>query len=308
MTRNNLTASLCLVACLISSPTWADPQCGDTGVWVQILGAGGPEINDGQASSSYLIWNNNKARVLIDTGSGASVAFDKAGANFEDLDVIAFTHLHVDHTVDFPGFIKGSYFLERTDPLIVLGPDSKNPDYPDTETFIDRLIGPQGAYAYLKDFLTYKSSGGYRIRARNVPATGNRRWAKFGNDEFRMSAIPVNHGPVPALAWRVDVGDISVVITGDFNNLKNVIPKFAKGADALVVTHAIHESARGSQRDLHALPSQLGRIAQQAEARMLILSHRMNRTRGLESQTRAHIEEQYEGYILFANDMECWGL
>lgn len=308
MTRNKLTALLCLVACLMSSPTWAAELCGDTGVWLQILGAGGPEINDGQASSSYLIWNNNKARVLIDTGSGASVAFDKAGANFEDLYVIAFTHLHVDHTVDFPGFIKGSYFLERTDPLIILGPDSNNPDYPDTETFIERLIGPQGAYAYLKDFLTYKSSGGYRVRPRNVPATGNRRWAKFGNDELRMSAIPVNHGPVPALAWRVDVGGIAVVITGDFNNLKNVMPKFAKGADALVVTHAIHESARGSQRDLHALPSQLGRIAQQAEARMLILSHRMNRTRGLESQTRAHIEEQYDGYILFANDLECWGL
>ncbi len=308
MTRNKLTALLCLVACLMSSPTWAAQLCGDTGVWLQILGAGGPEINDGQASSSYLIWNNNKARVLIDTGSGASVAFDKAGANFEDLYVIAFTHLHVDHTVDFPGFIKGSYFLERTDPLIILGPDSNNPDYPDTETFIERLIGPQGAYAYLKDFLTYKSSGGYRVRPRNVPATGNRRWAKFGNDELRMSAIPVNHGPVPALAWRVDVGGMAVVITGDFNNLKNVMPKFAKGADALVVTHAIHESARGSQRDLHALPSQLGRIAQQAEARMLILSHRMNRTRGLESQTRAHIEEQYDGYILFANDLECWGL
>lgn len=308
MTRNKLTALLCLVACLMSSPTWAAELCGDTGVWLQILGAGGPEINDGQASSSYLIWNNNKARVLIDTGSGASVAFDKAGANFEDLYVIAFTHLHVDHTVDFPGFIKGSYFLERTDPLVILGPDSNNPDYPDTETFIERLIGPQGAYAYLKDFLTYKSSGGYRVRPRNVPATGNRRWAKFGNDELRMSAIPVNHGPVPALAWRVDVGGMAVVITGDFNNLKNVMPKFAKGADALVVTHAIHESARGSQRDLHALPSQLGRIAQQAEARMLILSHRMNRTRGLESQTRAHIEEQYDGYILFANDLECWGL
>ena len=79
-------------------------------------------------------------------------------------------------------------------------------------------------------------------------------------------------------------------------------------ADALIATHAIPENSRGNQRELHALPSQLGRIAQQAEARMLILSHRMNRTKGRESQTRAHIEEHYDGYVLFANDMECWGL
>ena len=102
----------------------------------------------------------------------------------------------------------------------------------------------------------------------------------------------MNHSVVPAVAWRVDVGDLSVVFTGDFNNEKNVIPKFAKGADALVATHAIPENARGNQRELHALPSQLGRIAKQAEARMLVLSHRMNRTRGRESQSRGHIEKE----------------
>ena len=98
------------------------------------------------------------------------------------------------------------------------------------------------------------------------------------------------------------------MVTGDFNNQKNVMPAFAKGADALVASHAIAEVARGNQRELYALPSQLGRIANQAEARMLVLSHRMNRTRGRESQSRGHIEQEYDGYILFANDMECWGL
>ena len=146
------------------------------------------------------------------------------------------------------------------------------------------------------------------MRARNVPATGKRRWAKFGDDTLSLAAIPVNHGNVPALAWRVEVGGVSVVITGDFNNLKNVMPEFAKGADALVASHAIAENARGNQRELHVLPSQLGRIAEQADVRMLVLSHRMNRTKGRESISRGHIEENYDGYVLFANDMECWGL
>lgn len=299
---------LILATLLLSPPIFADQLCGDTGVWVQILGSGGPELDDGQGGSSYLIWNDNKARVLIDTGPGSSVAFDKAEAKIEDLNAVLFTHLHADHAVDFPAFIKGSYFAERTEPLIVLGPDSNNPDYPDTESFITRLIGPNGAFPYLQDFLTAKSSGGYRIRARNVLATGKKRWARFGNEELKISAIPVNHGPVPALAWRIDVGDVSVVISGDFNNQKNVMAGFAKDADALLVSHAIPENSRGNQRELHVLPSQLGRIAEQAQARMLILSHRMNRTQGRESQTRQHIEESYSGYILFANDMECWGL
>ena len=286
----------------------AEQVCGDTGVWIQILGAGGPEIDDGQASTSYLVWNDGKPRVLIDTGPGSATAFDKAKANFADLYAIAFTHLHVDHSADFPAYIKGSYFLNRTEPLVVLGPDSDHEAFPDTVTFVNRLIGPTGAFAYLQDFLTHKSSGGYKVQVRNVPATGTQRWARFGNAELRLSAIPVNHSIVPAVAWRIDIGDQSVVFTGDFNNQKNLMPKFAKDTDALVASHAIPENSRGAQRELHALPSQLGRIAKQADARMLILGHRMNRTLGRESITRQHIEENYSGYIIFANDMECWGL
>ncbi len=299
-----LTAALCLAG----TAAHADQLCGDTGVWVQTLGAGGPEIDDRQGGPSFLVWHDGKARLLVDTGPGASVAFDQAEANFTDLAAVAFTHLHVEHTADFPAFIKGSSFLDRKDPLIVLGPDSNNPNYPDTETFVERLIGPDGAYSYLQDFLTYKSSGGYRVRARNVPATGKRRWARFGNEDVKLAAIPVNHGEVPALAWRAEIGDKSVVFTGDFNNLKNVMPEFAKNADALVINHAIPENARGNQRELYVLPTQIGRIAQQANARMLLLAHRMNRTRGKESISRGHIEENYDGYIIFANDMECWGL
>ncbi len=296
------------LAAVFPAQAQEDELCGDNGVWLQILGAGGPEIDDGQGGPSYLLWLDGKARVLIDTAPGSSVAFDRAKADFTDLEVIAFTHLHVDHTADFPSFIKGSYFLERTEPLVVLGPDSNVPQYPDTETFVQRLIGPDGAYAYLQDFLTHKSSGGYRVRPRNVPATGVRRWAQFAGEHTKLMAVPVNHSIVPALAWRVEIGGMAVVFTGDFNNQKNVLPDFAKDADALVASHAIAEVARGSQRELHALPSQLGRIAAQANARMLVLGHRMNRTRGRESQTRGHIENHYDGYVMFANDMECWGL
>jgi len=313
LSRNTRASALlkCLIAVsliFVQANAQAEKVCGDTGVWVQILGSGGPEIDDGAGGPSYAVWYNNQVRALIDTGPGASVAFDLAEGNFQDLEVIAFTHLHVDHTADFPSFIEGSYFLDRTEPLIVLGPDSNNPMYPDTETFINRLIGPEGAFSYLQDFLTHKSSGGYRIRARNVPATGKKRWAGFGSENLKLAAVPVNHDDVPALAWRVEVGGMSAVFTGDFNNLKNVMPEFAQNADVLVASHAIPENARGYQRELHALPSQLGRIAQQADVRMLVLSHRMNRTKGRESLSRAKIEEHYDGHVLFANDGECWGL
>jgi ribonuclease BN (tRNA processing enzyme) len=283
------------------------PYCGDEGVWIQILGAGGPELDDGQAGPSYLVWIDNHARLLVDTGPGSSFHFDAAGAEFKDLDAIVFTHLHAAHSADFPAFIEGASTTGRDRPLPVFGPSGSD-SMPDTETFISRMIGPLGAYSYLADYLTYRSSGGFKVNPRNVPATGRRRWARFGNDHFRLAAIPVQHGTTPAIAWRVEIDDQLIVFGGDFNNAKDVIADFASNADALVVSHAIPDSARGSSREQYATPSQIGRVAATADVRMLILGHRTNRTRGVESQSRRAIEEQYNGALLFANDLECWGL
>lgn len=44
----------------------AAAQCGVQGVAVQVLGSGGPELQDKRAMSSYLVWENGQARVLID--------------------------------------------------------------------------------------------------------------------------------------------------------------------------------------------------------------------------------------------------
>lgn len=44
--------------------------CGDEGTWLQESGSGGPEWDDKPACSGYLIWQDGKARILIDIGVG----------------------------------------------------------------------------------------------------------------------------------------------------------------------------------------------------------------------------------------------
>ena len=134
MMHTHIRTILCRLACftlvVICSTAYTNEQCGDKGVWIQILGAGGEELNDKQASSSYLVWSNNEARVLIDTGPGSSVGFDKSGANFESLDAIVYTQLRADHSSDLPAYILGSYGLSRSEPLTIFGPDKGQTNYP----------------------------------------------------------------------------------------------------------------------------------------------------------------------------------
>ena len=72
--------------------------CGEKGVWIEILGAGSGEITDGQGSSSYLVWQDDVARLLVDVGSGSKSAFERSGADFTEVEVIALSHLHADHS------------------------------------------------------------------------------------------------------------------------------------------------------------------------------------------------------------------
>ncbi len=283
------------------------PPCGKQGVWIQILGAGGPQLDDAQGASSYVVWLDNHARLLVDAGPGASLRFEQIGARFEDLDAIAFTHLYADHSADFASFIHGGTFLARERPLTVLGPEGDE-SYPDTKTFVNRMIGPDGAFPHLSGALVRKPDSGYRLQVRNVPAKGRKRWTGFGTEHIRLSAIPVHNGDVPTLAWRVEAADKSIVFAGDFSNRKDLVAGFAKDVDALVVSHAIPETAREAARESFAVPSKLGRVAARANAGMLLLGHRTNRTRGRESQSIEAIEREYQGAVIFADDLECWGL
>lgn len=62
------TCSLSLVSFLLSRaflPSAAAQSCGSQGVAAQVLGSGVPELQDKRASSSYLVWKDGQARVLV---------------------------------------------------------------------------------------------------------------------------------------------------------------------------------------------------------------------------------------------------
>jgi len=92
----------CLLLLSLCLPILSWASCAEHNISLQVLGSGGPELDDQRASSSYLIWADNKAVALIDIGGGASLNYERSGAQFEDLKVIALSHLHVDHSADLP--------------------------------------------------------------------------------------------------------------------------------------------------------------------------------------------------------------
>lgn len=297
------TAGLLLGGAL--SPSIAAQSCGSQGVAIQVLGSGGPELQDKRASSSYLIWQNGQARVLVDAGGGSALRFGESGAQMSQLDVLLFTHFHVDHSGDFAALIKTSWFEDRHRPLPIFGPPA-NDFMPATTEFVSAFFGEKhGAYRYLSELLVPGEEGSYKMQPHNVVA-GATPLAVFRNGELVASAVRVVHGGVPALAWRVELGGKAIVFSGDTNGEGEGLVRLAADADLFIAHNAVPEGAVGVERRLHMPPSVIGQIAADARVKSLVLSHRMLRTLGKEDQTQSEIRKRYSGPVAFANDLDCF--
>ena len=296
---------ICTTLFLMLALQIAQAACGERGIAVQVLGSGGPVAGDRRASSGYLVWIDARARVLVDAGGGVLLRFGESGARLEDLDLIAITHLHADHVADLPALVKSGFFSAREAPLAISGP-SGGGEFPSLHEFLRAEFDPaHGAFRYLSG--TLDGSGGlFRLEPIEIDADAKSPIDVRAEDDLRVRAIGVPHGPVPALAYRVDVGDKHIVFSGDQNGSAAEFWTMAQDADLLVMAHAVPEDADPVARKLHATPSTIGAGAQRAHVKRLLLSHLMKRSLDTLDANLEIMRGKYRGPIEVAADLGCY--
>jgi len=294
---------ICVIAVLSAACARIDESCGaDEGLALQILGSGGPIADDGRASSGYLVWADEESRVLIDAGGGTFLRFGEAGASFAELDFVGLSHLHTDHSADFPALLKSGSFSDRDRPLPIAGP-SGDGVFPGLNEYLRAMLNADdGAYGYLSSFLD-GTNDTPMLTPREVE--GSEPAVVYTSEDLRVDALRVPHGIVPTVAFRVTVGDQALVFASDQNGDDPAFVDFAKGASILVMHMVVPDGATGIARRLHAPPGVIGDIAAAIDPGTLVLSHFMARSlRDLE-QNVALVRARYKGEVMLAEDLAC---
>lgn len=290
-----------LVLGLLSNPALA--IC-PTPLAVQVLGSGGPDANDARASAGYVVWIDGQARLLVDAGGGIFLRFGEAKAKFETLDAIAITHLHADHVADLAALLKSGFFSERTRALPIIGP-SGGGDFPGMSEYMQILFDAKhGAYRYLSGYLD-GSGGLVKTPVTEVKANSQKSEVVFKNEQFKVTSAGVTHGRVPALAFLVEVGGKRIAFSGDQSGDNPAFASLIKGADILIMDHAVPEAADEVAGKLHARPGEIGKLAAVAGVGQVVLSHNMARSLTHLDENLALIREHYKGPVTVAEDLTC---
>jgi len=136
------------------------------------------------------------------------------------------------------------------------------------------------------------------------------------DDRVKVTATLVYHFPIwPAYAFRFDTDDGSVVFSGDTNPSKNLI-RLARNADVLVhevidvawidalfppPTTAREEALKAHLLNSHTTIEDVGAVAEQANAKTLVLSHIAPGHAPREHLIRA--QRNFSGQLIIGEDL-----
>jgi len=352
LVKRSLTAAAVLLgAATLAAPVYADNDHDhghdrlavnkvEGSLSVMVLGSGGPmAVSNGRASAGYLIFVDGTPRIIMDAGGGTFKSLAMSGTNIHTVDFMLLSHMHIDHQGEVPAMVKTIYFHARqagaprpaSMPINFFGPGANGvpfpnnaavTQYPATSGYINGLFKmPNGIDRYVYIFAKAISGGAFNYNVTDIatpppPGVGSAPVSTIysGPNGLVIKAIPVVHGPCPAVAYRIEYKGHSIVYSGDTDSQTENMVKIGQGADMMIYDTSITDTLPNGPNDgvffkLHTTPSRMGAVARDADVKTLVLSHVTPITEPRLDEVKSLIRAQgFAGRLRVAHDLKVYNL
>ena len=277
-----ISASLPVLAGPARSPAADGPVDAAKSKLIILGTGGGPNVGGPRYMTSHVIVCGDDAYV-VDCGYGVTEQLVRAHVPLANIRDVFITHHHPDHDIETGTLIYFAWYNGLKTPLDLYGgPPLKQivADYmaaqkPDVDIWVQDID-----HTPMPPIRVHEISQGGPVMA---------------DAKVKVTAAVVHHPPVtPAFAYRFDMADRSIVFSGDTSPVQAVVD-LARGADILVHEAIDLDTVRARPRPTpkpgapaptvdfdklmqhlassHTSTEEVGRIAQEAGVKTLVLSH-----------------------------------
>jgi ribonuclease BN (tRNA processing enzyme) len=234
--------------------------------------AGGPSPKRGRAAPAAVVLVDGVAYV-VDCGNGVARQMVLAGVELNRIRHVFITHHHSDHNADFGTLLLLAWAAGLSTPVDTWGP-------PPIVQMIDLFLQMSAPDIDIRIADEGRPPLKPLIRAHDLREAG----VVVKDERVTVRSAVVHHPMVPtALAYRIDGPDRSIVFSGDTTRADSLIA-LARGADVMVhevmYPDAYAGQAAGNARSIakhilesHTPAEEVGKIAQEAGVKTLVLSH-----------------------------------
>jgi ribonuclease Z len=268
-----------------------------------------PNQTRAAVSISYLVELGNGDKFLFDAGSGMLANLFSLRPDFQKLDKLFASHLHVDHVGDLMGVHIGGWLSGRYTPMQVYGPSGSTPEL-GTKAFVDAMT-----QAYAWDIAT---------RSGALPDAGGRiEVHEF--DYKQMNEIVYQQSGVTIRSWpAIHSLDGSVSYGLEWNGLKYVFGgdtypnkwymEYAQGAD--IASHECFLPPKALARyfgwdlgqatyvstRIHTEPTAFGKVMSAIKPRLAVGYHSVQSPENNQA-IQDGVRETYDGPLALARDL-----
>ncbi len=248
---------------------------------VIILGSGTcvPRIRRAGPAAMLRAYGMN---ILVDSAAGTLRQVVRAGLRHHDIDMVLYTHFHPDHIGELLPFIFASKYgsgYDRGDrPVKVMGPEGLLRIHQALKSAFGEWAEP------LPGAMEFQEIPVKMQAVQQIPP-------------LTLTSLHVAHTP-HSLAYRIDGPDgKGVVFSGDTDLCEEII-SLARDIDLLVLECAAPEGMKVAG---HLTPSEAGKIASEAGARRLVLTHFYPECDN--TDVASACASEYRGPIILAEDL-----
>jgi len=219
--------------------------------------------------SGYLL----DRRALFDCGPGIWKALHHHQISISKIDMILFSHFHVDHTSDFAPFLQERYLtIENRDNLLT-------------------IVGPRGLKEWYEKLADQIGEWSHKMNLRMVEMTPK----PLSLEGYTIKAMPTVHSE-SSICYRVEKNDTNFFYTGD-TDYDEQIQLLAQDCQLAIMEASNSEETK---IDGHLTPKLAGKLAALSHVDRLLLTHMYPEVRKMDPVREA--ATFFKGNIIIAEE------